>query len=182
MKFRPNFAMHSLPQVSRPKRQLSYFNGRFVATLNSAMVSAILGANHKVGERFNCVLSITLLATDVKALRKAMDGKELDECLIDLDEALEGQDNVVLSLNPQMAAIFAPFTSKNGINPTYWCEFNWKGAEILSEVCQEDDNNDVASFGDDLVTLMADLKRRREDYESRMGSTPKGYTSAPEDE
>jgi len=148
---------------------INYFNGKYLCAMNEPMISALLEANERTGERFNCVVSVALDSKQTEELQLAV-FKEIANNIHNGNQLMalaliqligDKSDNVnVLQMNPQMAAMFAKFGKKQGL--TYRFEMNWKGAEILADVCKSDA---LREFREQLEDLMEDLTERRESWE-----------------
>lgn len=204
MKFKPSFVVQHLRSAHFV---LDYFNGRFLFSLDAMTLKRLLDTNNDAGERFNCVVQVIVPPHNVDQLRRIMLDSPNGSLGALGERLHEDNGTIVLNYNPQMAVLFVeevleatgmlrpvqtvgdipaiifvdkeviPPDGKSGFDLIYTFDANWKGAEILEEICRKSNKSDIQDLGDQLQELMVDLKARRQSWEEDEEPAPRGYVS-----
>lgn len=150
---------------------ISYFNGRYIGVGNTEMLHNLMQLNEKVGYPFNCVFSLQLDERKQKMVTEAIDRvQDSDEALCSLADSLPLEGYIVLRLNPQMAFLLSQRLSFD-CGLIFQFELNWKGAEILRDMCLKTEQKELYVLGHRLQDLIDVLQARRADWENH---NPKG--------
>ena len=182
MKFKP---IYDIQECRRPgiAFDIGYFNGRYIAGGNTAFVLSLMQLNERVGYKFNCVFTLVLDKSQQQMLDEAMNNRgtgfaeQKDEALYSLGEQLPLDGVIVLRMNPQMAHLVTRWL-KPDCGLLYQFEMNWKGAEILRDMCLEATQKELYVLGHRLQDLIDTLQARQATWENREDDPPpKGYMS-----
>jgi hypothetical protein len=175
VKYKPSFVVQSQSFKDVPSFDCQYFNGRFMFTLNEKMVETLLMANDAAGEVFNCVFSVRLTQQQQEIVSK-ISQEQTNEALFSLHREL-GRPTSVIQMNPQMALLFVQMMAKDGLDFAFQFEANWKGAEILRDMCQNAESKFAYMLGRELDDLIEDLRARKAEWDNAEAPPPKGYIS-----
>lgn len=177
MKYKPSFVVQLQSFKDVPSFDCQYFNGRFMFTLNGKMVETLLLANEAAGEVFNCVFSVRLTQLQQESVAKISQDQS-NEALFSLHREL-GHPTSVIQMNPQMALLFVQMMVKDKAcdEIAFQFEANWKGAEILRDMCLNAESKFSYMLGRELDDLIEDLRARKAEWDNAEDPAPKGYTS-----
>jgi hypothetical protein len=173
MKFKP---IYDIQECRRPgiAFDIGYFNGRYIASGNTTMVLSLMQLNERMGYKFNCVFTLVLDKNQQKTLDEAITEAK-DEALYSLGEQLFVEGTIILRMNPQMAHLVTQWL-KPDCGLLYQFEMNWKGAEILRDMCLEAPAKELYVLGHRLQDLIETLQARQATWENREDDPPpKGY-------
>jgi hypothetical protein len=202
MKYKPSFVVQHLGNGA----SIDYFNGRFVFIVDSVTLQKLLEVNNAAGERFNCVVQVIVPPTDINSLCKVLNDRAMGSVGALRERLHDDRGTVVLNFNPQMAKQFVddvldapkdispPVRTPDGVivvdrnfsacmesnksfQLVYTFDANWKGAEILAEICLHGHSSEIRSLGEELSDLMEELKARRQEWEGGQDEDPppRGY-------
>jgi len=166
MKYKPYFLIQKLGNSF----DLKYFNGRFMLSMNSDLLFALMAENNRLGEKFNCVVTAALDAETVVDLVSYF-SEYPENNLRTFASLLRGvRSNVILRLNPQMAHTFiSAIRYIEGLKKekrsllsrlVFAFEMNWKGADVFCDLFEKSENDNILALVEELDSLMSDLQER----------------------